>query len=241
MSSDADIIIEDGDDPVGADIFIDDDGPGATSVDFEMPRVPKGTAMLAFVVRNDDPVQPQAGWELLDSEGAGGLFLDVFGHMIDDEDIRGEDEDPAHVLFLSVEGQELQGRLFPLDNTAPAYAVEIVAGLAFAADATPTAPAVLCQQGMNQVIVVFSAAGAIDFGAPAGWSDEDEYTSNAVAERTFFSAVKLAKKSGTIAPGDGTAAPAATGRAWTVVIRTGPPIIPGELADVVPGHIGLIG
>lgn len=243
MASDADILIQDEGVPTGADILIDDDGDGSPSITFEIPRVPKGTQLLALVVRNEVVNAPD-GWTKvpeLDGIGAAGLFLDGWARMVDDDDLRGEDEPLATVTFFSEAPQELQGRLYADDNTATSYMVERVAHALVNADATPGFPALLCQQAVNRVIAIASGAGAIAFTPPAGFAVDDQYTSSEFAERTIMFASKTAKATGTIAPGDGASAPAVTGRTWAIVLRNNPPIIPGELADVVPGHVGLIG
>lgn len=241
----ADIIIGIHDRTTGADIVIGDDEPivaGDPSViEFEIPRVPKGTMLLALVVRNQE-VTALAGWDKkIDGNGGGAFRLDGWARMVDDADLRGEDEALAIAPFLSVASQELQGRLYVFENTAGAYMIEAIETDVFVADATPTAPAVLSQQAVNRLVLVLSSTGEIDFDPPAGYTVDDAYSSSVVAPRSVMFASKVGNASGLIAPGNGAAAPAATGRSWTIVVRNNPPLIPGELADVVPGHIGLIG
>lgn len=203
---------------------------------FDLPSVPIGTVLLAFIVRDAPISTPSPGWtKLIDGNGASGRFLDVFAHEVDRSDA-----DVQQVAFASVDGQEIHGYLLPFDGTGANTVIEAFAGAAFAATATPTAPATTSQQATSKLVYLFSADGAIDFSAPVGATVLDEYTTNEFDERTFFAVERTANATGVIAAVAAGASPNATGHAWTLVIRNHPPITPAELFDTVPGHIGLI-
>jgi hypothetical protein len=222
----------------------DGGGPEAAILPFEIPRVPKGTTLVALVVRNDNPLtEPagQTGWtKVIDGLGADGLFLDAFAKMVDIEADRSEEDDPLEAIFVSLEPQELQGYLLQVDDSSVTTVIEATASAAFTADATPAAPGVNCEQPINRRVSIWSTSGAIDFTAPDGFETHVAYTSDEHEERSILVAEKVAAQSGALGTVDATASGAATGRGFTIVIRKGPPATPAELYDPVPGHLGLL-
>jgi hypothetical protein len=229
--------------PDSFDMVTGDAPPGEDAVSlFEIPDAPIGSTLLAFVVRGQavqasDPV----AWPLLATLGGGGVFLDVFSHMVAASDVRNPDDPPRTVAFLSLIEQEVMGQVIVFDNSYPATIIEASADLVFTEDETPTVPApeVETQQAINFIFCVWSAAGAIDFTPPAGFTLVDSYTSNEFSERTLMIAYKIAGRTGLISAVEAEADPPATGRAFTLVLRKGPPLTPPELHDPVPGNIGL--
>ena len=245
--SDADIIIGDAAQPDTADIVISG-GPEEPPVGIagglltlELPRVPKGNVWVAIVVRQYATSTP-SGWnKIVDSLGVGAFWLDAYARMVDDSDIRGEDEELATVTFMSLEEQEIQGHLLETETTSDTVVLEGVFHSAFEASAAPPTPPVICQHAINKLIVVYSAEGEVELTAPAGFEELENYSSSNFSARTFLLAKRLAGTTGDIAPDPATCDPAADGYAFALVLRSTPPVRPTPLTDTVPGHIGLLG
>lgn len=214
-------------------------GAGGALIEFEVPRVAKGVVMLAIIVR-DGPIIAPAGWDLVvDGIGGAGVFLDVFARMADESDLRFVDQPAKTVAFLSLTEQELQGQLFVFERSSPATVIEAHDHVAFAASATPVAPAPATQHATNLQVCIWSAVGNVALTAPPGFTVIDAYTSAEFVERSILLAYKIAKVTGALDVVSAAAAPAASGRAFTLVLRHAPPVKPRDLFDPVPGQIGL--
>jgi hypothetical protein len=215
-------------------------GPEGAILSFPIPSVPIGTLLLALVIRDDGVFAPD-GWTLIvGAIGSGTRFLDVYAHEIDASDANLADDDEREAAFSSLVDQELHGYLLALDNTARNVVVEAYASGTFGASATPSAPAVQCQQAINTLVRIWAADGEIDFTPPAGHTALDEYTSSEFLEQTFHAARMTANATGLLSTVEAAADPPADGHAWTLVLRNYPPPTPAELFDTVPGHVGLI-
>lgn len=153
-----------------------------------------------------------------------------------------DEADPTStvVSLLAVTG-EWQGELLVVRGGSLATLKEDTASAAFAADATPDLPAIACHQAQNLVLCVVSAANAIDFTAPAGFTAIDEFTTAIVTQRSLLVAWKQAKAAGVnlALPAAG-ANPAATGRSFLYLVRERPLLTPAVLEDPVSGNIGLL-
>ncbi|MGN6103742.1 MAG: hypothetical protein ACTHU0_01435 [Kofleriaceae bacterium] len=194
----------------------------------------KGDLLLALVVRNQLVTAP-AGWVPVETGlGAGGLFLDTWARLVDDNE-------PSSARFSSVVLQELQGELVVLRGSAPGVVRESAAHGAFTADTTPDTPAVSSEQAINLVLGVWSASGNVALTAPAGWTTIDAFSTGHSSARSVLFAYRALHATGAaIALQPAGAAAASTGRAFALVLRDRAPVVPVELFDPVPGNIGLL-
>lgn len=214
----------------------DIDGDGKLT--FALPdEAIKGDLLALLVLRAPAAAAPAnpADWTVGLNIGGGTTQLQTWLRLVDDNEpatIELADCDPAF---------EWHGQLVVLRGGRPQISSEASANAAFAADATPGTPAALCQQAIDVVLCAWQATTAVDLDPPAGFTAIDDYSTALVAARTSLFAYRVANASGTVAPGDATSAPGSTGRAFTWILRDDRPRKPAELADVIPGHIGLVG
>lgn len=196
---------------------------------------PEPGDLLLVLVARDQALTAPDGWTQLEAAlGGGSIFLDVFARQH-------EANDPDTATFTSGPAQELQGTLVLVRGAALQTVKEASASAAFAADATPGTPASSSVQAINIALCVWSADTAVALTPPAGFTLLDSYTSNVVAPRSFLAAYKLIGATGAFAPPDAASAPASSGRAFTLILRNAPPVVPGVLEDPVPGNIGFYG
>jgi len=221
----------------GFSIVMGTTASSASSVlEIPMPSAAVGELALAFIVRNGVLVSPP-GWEPLNLNGAGDRYLEIFAHTVTAFDVA----TPGQIVkFGSLTDQELQGQIVIFEGASATSVIEDIANAPFTADATPSAPTPITQQAISAIVLVFSADGSVAFTAPAGFTELDSYGSAVIASRSLLIATKRANITGTIPVFDAAAAPAATGRAWAVILRNGPPLTPPELFDPVAGHIGIV-
>jgi hypothetical protein len=147
-------------------------------------------------------------------------------------------------LVLSLVGVtgEWQGQMIALRGVgALALIKEASASATFTGDATPDLPATSSLQAINRLIATWSADGVIAMTPPTGYAAIDSYTSALVDDRSLMIAERIANATGTIASQAAAASPAATGRAFVLVLRDALPMTPLELYDPIPGNLGLIG
>lgn len=203
---------------------------------FENPRVPAGSLLLVVVAHAPGTdVEPPDGWLGVATDDGGTREFDAYLHQADLEDA-------ATFVFKCTAEDELQGGLLAMTEANPAIAYEASNTADFAADATPTTPAAATQQAVNLAIAAYSAAGEIEFTAPAGYTLIDAYTSDLVSERSFGWAWKrIAAVGAAVAQPPAAADPAATGSSFLIVLRDRHPFTPREIYDPVPGNIGLRG
>jgi hypothetical protein len=208
---------------------------GLLKLTFTVPTLAvKGDLLVVLVVRNQAVVAPE-GWTLIEN-GLGGaaLFLDAWARLVDNNE-------PKTAVFTTAVGQELQGQLLLLLPGSPSAVREASATGTFTADVTPDTPASTTVQAINLIVCIHSCSTAIALTAPAGFTTIDTYNTAIIAARSILLSYKIAKATGALAPGPAGASAAATGRAWTLILRDRGPITPVELVDPVPGNIGLLG
>lgn len=213
-----DIVIGDAAQPdTGFDIVIGGAGGGGSMLDVTIPVASLGTVLLILVVRDGEVTCSDAGWtKVIDGEGASGLFLDGWVRTVDGT--AGSNAGDV-ISFLSETEQELQGTVVKSTNADEASLVYDVTHGSFAADATPPAPSIDATQDFDTIVCVWSMADEIAVSVPAGLTEIDSYTSSVVSERTLLVGQSTSGAVGTIVPGDATASPAATGRAFSIVIH----------------------
>lgn len=216
---------------------------GPQTLAFTVPAIAvKGDLLVVLAVRNGAIVAP-AGWTQIETAlGAASLFLDGWARTVDDDE-------PAVATWTSATSQELQGQLLLFHVGAPTLVREASDHLAFTATALPDTPEATSAQSQNLLVAVYSAGAAVALTAPTGFTTVDSYDTAIVAPRALLVAYQVAGEvgggvfvgsGGPLAPGPAAADPAATGRAFSLVLRERPPIVPLELFDPVPGNIGLL-
>ncbi|HWU86211.1 MAG TPA: hypothetical protein VN253_03005 [Kofleriaceae bacterium] len=200
---------------------------------FALPDVVrKGDLLLVLVVRNG-PVTAPTGWTQVETAlGASSLFLDAWARLVDDDE-------PTAPTWTSASSQELQGQLLVFNSGTPAIVREASAHAAFTATSFPGIPAGDSVQAINLLVAVYSTAAGVSFSHP-DFEFIDLYTTAVVSTRTLAVRYRRAGATGLITPGTGVSHPAATGRAFLLVLRERAPITPIDLSDPVPGNIGLL-
>lgn len=211
--------------------------PGTAKITFAVPAAAKNGDLLAILLASEfaEPTfATPAGWSVVDDVGASDAKLALLAKLVDD----GE---PTSVV-VSVTGatKERQGQLVVLRGTSPPALLEAAATGTFAATTTPATPASSAQQAINVGLVAYSSTGAVTLSPPAGFTAIDAYSSALASSRSFAVAWKRIGATGAFAPGAASSVGAATGRAWTKVLRDRAPHLPATLADPLGGNIGLL-
>lgn len=197
-----------------------------------------GDILLALIVHPSNEILDvaPAGWT------SGGAFSATvrLTHYMRVHD--GTELEPLVASIVGAPAVEWQGVLVVLQRGTLATLIEGTANVDFAADATPNLPAIANQQALNLALCVWSAANAIDFTAPAGFTTIDEYSTNVVTQRSLLVAWRQTKLStwDDLALPAAAANPAATGRSFVYLLRERPILMPATLDDPVPGNIGLL-
>ena len=209
---------------------------GAKTLTFELPDAATKGRLLLLVVAFDpaDDFAALADWTVLDTY-AGTSKVVLLSRMVDDNE-------PKDVeLALTTAAKDWLGQLLVYEPGSPNVVLEASAGGDFAADATPPAPLVACQQALNLDVRVWSVDGAVGMTAPAGMTAIDSSSSAAAAARSLLIASVTAGASGNLAAKDAAGDGVATGSGVSYVLRDRAPITPELLVDTVPGNIGLVG
>lgn len=208
---------------------------GLLKLTFALPSAAKkGDLLVVLIVRGGGVTAP-AGWTQVENGlGSSTYLLDVFARLVDDDE-------PAAPVFTTADGaQDLQGQLLLFAVGTPSLVREASAHGTFAADATPPTPTVSSVQATNLLVSVVAATGNITFTAQSGFTLVDTYNTAIIASQSILVTYKRAGATGSIVSPDAGAAPAATGRTFTLVLRERAPVVPPELVDPVPGNIGLL-
>lgn len=193
-----------------------------TSIDGVL--VQTGVTLVIAIVRGAEVICSDSTWELTATSGASGIFLDTYERAVDNT----TGSNPGDIIsFLSVTGQELQGGLLLGSSLTAGEAVERVATGAFISDANPAAPIVSSSQAENTIVCIWSATGAITFTPPTGLTSLDTYSSSDFTSRSILIGKLAPGAAGDIDPGAAVASPAATGRAFSVVLhyQQPPPVV----------------
>lgn len=208
--------------------------PGPKTLVFTLPAAAqKGDVLVAIAAYApaDGFVTP-AGWTLV-TTFVGTQKVALLTRTIDDN------EPTTMTLAITSAAAEWQGSLLVVRPATAGTLLEASAGANFAATVNPQAPTVTCHQAIDLEACVWSVAGAAAPTAPVGLVVIDSYSSALATSRSFMIAAAIANATGALAARATTCA-AVTGSSWSAVLRSRPPVIPGELYDPVPGHIGLI-
>lgn len=212
--------------------------PAFTKLVFLVPAAArKGDVLVAMVV--SDATEPgfvtPTGWNLIYDVGATSGRLTLLARVVDDNE-------PTFIdLALTGVTKERHGQMLVLRGGGLPTILEASATAAFASGASIAAPASSTIQAVNLLLAVWSCDDATVLAANAAMVTVDTYNTGDVTQRSSLVAYKVANKTGAITPPAASAAPAAAGRAFTLVLRAGPPITPLVLEDVVPGNVGLLG
>lgn len=197
----------------GFSIVIGNDG--GSMLDFELPALIPGTVMAIAIVRNAEVLCSDNTWtKAVDGVGASSIFLDVYTRTVDGT--TGSNEGDV-ISFVSLTSQDLQGALVTVTSAVENGLVYDVQHAAFAADTSPTAAEVTALQELDAVLCIFSTDATTTLTAPSGFTALDTYSSSTPV-RSFLACRRAADSTGTIAPGDATASPAATGRTFTLAL-----------------------
>lgn len=209
------------------------DGSGET-LTFALPELAKKGDLMVVVVVRDDAVDAPEGWTQVETAlGASPFVLDAWARLVDDDE-------PASPAWTTATPQELQGQLLLFGVGSPVLAREASATAAFTATTTPATPAAAAEQAIDLLLTVFSTDAAVVFVQQADAILIDTYRTGTISTHTILITYRRAAATGSISPAAAGASPAATGRAFSLVLREGPPITPAELFDPVPGNIGLL-
>lgn len=197
----------------------------------------KGNTLLAFIAHNaaDLISEAPAGWQLIITLGSGDDTLDVYAHMV------GDNEPTSIVFSLASNASEWQGELVVLTGTSPSILVETVATAAFSTTTSLTTAGVISQQAINLILAVWTCSGSPVLSPPTGFTLVDKFATSIVSSRSMLVAYQLAGATGALTFLDATAGTNTTGRSFTFALRGRIPIAPSALVDHVPGNIGLIG
>lgn len=223
-------------------IITGDNPPVSALLDFTIPELaPDGTrliygmVLMIVVVRNQAAECSDASWTLTHSVGASGVFLDVYERVIDGT----VGSRPGDIVSIfSFVAQELEGGMLFMQNTTAGSAVERIANGAFIADANPAAPIVSSDQAENTLLVIWSAAGSIAFTPPAGLTTVDAYSSGTFSTRSILIGKSIPGEIGDVDPGAAVAAPAASGRAFSLILHWVAPAVAGaELVTARPSKL----
>jgi hypothetical protein len=199
----------------------------AALLEFTIPTVPAGTIMLIVIVHNAALMCSDPSWmRRLDRIGASGIFLSAFVRLAHGT------EGGTVVSFLSTIPEELQGSLLTFKDAARPL-IYATSNAAFAGDDSPPAPSVEIHKPDDMIVSLWSVAGDVSMIRPPGTRPVDVYSSSELAERTLLVASRRAGELGPFSIGLAIAAPAATGRAFSLALRYFPPIAPIESPYVV--------
>jgi hypothetical protein len=205
-------------------IIIGDSTPESAQLDITIPAsvdgalLTRGMTLLIVVVRGSSIICSDATWTQTAAwVGGSGVFLDAYERTFDGT----PGSRPGDVVsFLSVFTQELQGCLFVGSSLRAGAAIERIASGAFIAHTSPAGPIVSSAQVDNTLLVVWSATGAITFTPPPGLTTLDAYSSSDFTSRSILFGAMVPGVIGDVDPGAATASPAATGRAFSLVLHT---------------------
>jgi hypothetical protein len=175
-----------------------------------------------------------AGWTLVSTLGSGSDVLDVYAHMVGDNE-------PISIVFqLASNVSEWQGELVTLTGTSPSAMIESAATASFSSTTTLTTAGVTAQQAIDLVLAVWTCAGTPALTLPAGFAPVDSFNTGAVTSRSMLIGYQLAGATGALTFSAASASVSTTGRSFTYVLRDRVPVRPAALVDSVPGNIGLI-
>jgi len=215
---------------------------GAKTLTFTVPAAAKrGDLLVALAVRNGAIVAP-AGWTQIETAlGSSGVFLDAWARLVDLEE-------PAAAVWTSASSQELQGQLLVFGSGTPALVRETSAFLQGPASAGFNTPPVYSVQSQSLLLLVGSANAAVTWSA-LGLTLVDTYSTAVVSARSLGVSYIVAGEvdsgftignNGPIEGGGMLCAPVADLYGFSLVLRERSPFPPAELADPVPGNIGLL-
>lgn len=207
---------------------------GQKTLTFTVPSdVQKGDLLVALIVRDAAYSGGPPGWTMLDSNGSSPEILDTWAHIV-------VDDEPENVTFTTTVSHEMQGVMLRMRGSTPLQLLESRGDQAFVATMTPTAPATGSQQAINLVVYVWSSSGAPVFTPPAGLTLIDTFSTAVVAARALLVAYRVCNTTFVVPSQQATTNINATGRAFFVLWRDHPPLMPIEIVDSVPGNHGLM-
>jgi hypothetical protein len=223
-----DIVIGSASQPdTGFDIVIGDEEVASEGslLEFTIPVVAAGTVMLILVVRNEAAIISDATWtQVITAEGASnGIFLDGYKRVADGTaGSRAGDI----VSFLSLAEQEMHGSLLQLENANADSLIELIDSDPFTSSTAPAAPIVDSTQAENSLVCLWTVHTSVTLTAPADFTQLETYSSAVTSTKTTMVATRTADATGSVDPGSALCAPAATGRAYTIVITyEAPPLV----------------
>lgn len=219
--------------------------PGLATLTFTVPtQAKKGDLLLALIVSDatEATFTTPVGWAVLDDVGASEAKLATLARLVDDA------EPSSVVVALTGATKERQGQLLVLRGGSPNVVLEAAASSTFSASSSPPAPTAAAAQAINLAIAVWSSSGSPALTVPLdgngfpedGYSTIDNYATALATARSVLFAYRQVGATGDHTPPEADASVAATGRAWTKILRDRPPYRPGELVDPVPGNLGLL-
>jgi hypothetical protein len=217
---------------------------GAATITYTLPFAPTAGDLLVIVLVRDfaEPAfATPSGWTLLTDNGSDEAKIALLAKLSDGSE-------SAVEVTLTGATTERQGQLLIFRAGAPTTLVEAVGSSGFAATMAPDTPSLTTEgaalqslQAINLALLTMSSDGAVTMSPPTGFTTLDAYSSSLASSRSILVAIRTVAATGGIYYGAADSNANATGRAWLHVLRDRLPIQPREIADVVPGNIGLIG